>query len=440
MTIEVNADGTKTISVDYLARVEGEGNLHIEIEKDKLKHVQFGIFEPPRFFEAFLQGRKYTEAPDITARICGICPVAYQMGAVHAMERACGVDKIEGPIRELRRFLYCGEWIQSHILHAFLLHAPDFLNYESAIHMAKDHPDVVQGALDMKKIGNDIMDLIGGRAIHPVNVRVGGFYSAPTVKEMRGLRDEIKKGLDSAIAILDLVKTFEYPDFDQDYDFVALRHPDEYPLNEGRVVSSSGLDIEQHEFENYFEEEHVERSSALHCVMKNSRRPYHTGPLARYALNYDKFPAHIQDMAIDVGLGPVVTNPFQSLLVRVLESIYAYDEALRIIDDYQEPDAPFVDIDPQNGPGKGIGITEAPRGICFHQYEIGRDGLIKKAWIMAPTSQNQKMIEDDLWKFIPEHMHLEDERLQWHCEQAIRNYDPCISCSCHFLNLTVKRS
>ena len=437
MTIEINEDGTKTISVEYLARVEGEGNLHIEIKDDKLVHVQFGIFEPPRFFEAFLQGRKFTEAPDITARICGICPVAYQMGSVHAMEKACGI-KVEGQLRELRRFLYAGEWIQSHILHAFLLHAPDFLNYESAIHMAKDHPEVVESALQMKKIGNDIMDLIGGRAIHPINVRVGGFYSVPTKAKMREMIDSIKRGRDGCIKILDLIKTFEFPDFEQKYEFVSLRHPDEYPMNEGRIISSGGIDIAQEEFENYFEEEHVERSTALHCVIKEGRKAYHTSPLSRYALNYDRLPSHIQGMAKDVGLGKVCSNPFRSILVRVLESIYAFEEALRIIDDYEQPDAAFVPVEPRNA--KGTAITEAPRGICFHQYEIGEDGLIKKAWLMAPTSQNQKMIEEDLWKFIPEHMHLSDERLQWHCEQAIRNYDPCISCSAHFLNLTVDRS
>jgi sulfhydrogenase subunit alpha len=188
---------TRTIRVDYLARVEGEGALQVKIRGDTVTDVQLKIFEPPRFFEALLRGRAFTEAPDITARICGICPIAYQMSAVHAMEDALGVS-VGGQLRALRRLLYCGEWIESHALHVYLLHAPDFLGYPDAIRMAKDHGDAVQRGLQLKKAGNEIVTLLGGREIHPISVRVGGFYRVPSKSELRPLAERLKGARDAA--------------------------------------------------------------------------------------------------------------------------------------------------------------------------------------------------------------------------------------------------
>ncbi|MCA9771951.1 MAG: nickel-dependent hydrogenase large subunit, partial [Myxococcales bacterium] len=246
---------TKTIKVDALARVEGEGAMTIKIRDGRVTGVQLRIYEPPRFFEAFLQGRAWTEAPDLTARICGICPVAYQMSAVHAMEDAAGV-RVEGPLRELRRLLYCGEWIESHVLHIYLLHAPDFLGYPDAIRMAKDHPRVVERALQLKKTGNEIVELLGGRAIHPINVRVGGFYRIPDRAAFARLADELRAARQIAEETVRWTAALPFADFEQDYTFVALRHPDEYPFNEGRIVSSAGLDIAAGEFDDHFEERH----------------------------------------------------------------------------------------------------------------------------------------------------------------------------------------
>ena len=277
---------SRTIKVDYLARVEGEGGLFVKIKGQQVTDVQLKIFEPPRFFEAFLRGRKFHEAPDITARICGICPIAYQMSACHAMEDACGV-KITGPIRDLRRLIYCGEWIESHALHVYLLHAPDFLGYEDAIRMAKDHPDEVKRGLRLKKAGNEIVRLLGGREIHPINVRVGGFYKVPDKQEFAALAEELKWARDAALETVRWVATFTFPDFDRDYEFVALRHPDEYPFNEGRLVSNKGLDIAVREYDQHFVEEHVAHSNALQSRLKE-RNSYFVGPLARYNLNFDK--------------------------------------------------------------------------------------------------------------------------------------------------------
>ena len=426
---------TKSIKVDYLARVEGEGAMHVKIEGGKVTDVKFRIYEPPRFFEAFLRGRRYSEAPDITARICGICPIAYMMGAVHAMEQVFGV-KVDGPIRELRRLVYCGEWIESHALHVYLLHAPDFLGYESAIHMARDHGAVVVRALRLKKIGNDLVKLIGGREIHPINIRVGGFYKLPTKKELRSLVEDLKWACDTAEETVRWSAGLPFPEFEQDYEFVALRHPTEYPLNEGRLVSSKGLDIAIEEFYDHIEEVQVQHSTSLHSRIK-ARGSYFVGPQARYSLNFDRLTPRAQAAARAAGLGPVSRNPFQSIVVRAVETLYACEEALRIIDSYEMPDKPVVDYTVQAGTGSGC--TEAPRGICYHRYKLDKDGIILDARIAPPTAQNQGVIENDLWHFAEKNVHLEDEKLKWQCEQAIRNYDPCISCSCHFIKVRVDR-
>lgn len=427
---------SKTIQVNYLARVEGEGGLYVKVRGRTVTDVQLRIFEPPRFFEAFLRGRGYEEAPDITARICGICPVAYQMSAVHALEDAFGV-RVDGQLRALRRLLYCGEWIESHTLHIYLLHAPDFLGYQDAIALAKDHPAVVQRGLQLKKTGNAIVQTIGGREIHPINVRVGGFYRVPTRRELAPLAEHLRWARDAALETVRWVGTLAFPDFEQDYEFAALRHPAEYPFNEGRLVSNKGLDISVQEYGAHFVEEHVAHSNALHAVLKE-RGAYFTGPLARYNLNFDRLSPLAQQAAREAGLGPTCRNPFQSIVVRAVETLYACDEALRIIAQYEPPDAPAVPVPVRAG--EGHGCTEAPRGILYHHYEVDAAGLIRAAQIIPPTAQNQKTIEADLRRFVGQYLDLPAADLQWRCEQAVRNYDPCISCATHFLRLTLDRA
>ncbi len=425
---------TRTLKVDCLARVEGEGALHVRVKGDRVEDVKLRIYEPPRFFEAFLRGRSFTEAPDITARICGICPVAYQMSACHALEQACGVT-VGGPLRELRRLLYCGEWIESHALHIHLLHAPDFLGYESGIHLAADHPEEVRRGLDLKRIGNELMTFVGGRAVHPVNVRVGGFYRVPTKREMLAFEDRLERGLAMALETVRWVALFPFPEFEQDYELVALRHPDEYPFNEGRLVSNRGLDLAVADFETHFREEHVAHSNALHCSLDG--RTYFVGPLARYSLNHDRLPERARAAAAAAGLGPECRNPFQSIVVRAVELVFAFEEALRIVRSYEEPDRPAVAVEPRAA--SGYGCTEAPRGILYHRYRMDASGILQDAKIVPPTSQNQKRIEADLKSFVAAHLDLPDDRLTWQCEQAIRNYDPCISCATHFLALDMDR-
>ncbi|NIO11991.1 MAG: Ni/Fe hydrogenase subunit alpha [Deltaproteobacteria bacterium] len=422
---------TRTIKVDYLARVEGEGALYVKVQKGKVTDVQLKIFEPPRFFEAFLRGRHYTEAPDITARICGICPIAYQMSAVHAMENALGVT-VGGQLRALRRLIYCGEWIESHGLHVTMLHAPDFLGYEDGIRMAQDHPRDVERGLQLKKVGNEIVIQVGGREIHPINVRVGGFYRVPTKAELQPLAEKLKWAREAALENIKWVAGFSIPESDQDFEFVALKHPDEYPFNEGRLVSNKGLDIAPEDYDQHFMEEHLPYSNALHSRLKE-RGAYLVGPLARYNLNYEQLSTTAQEAAKQAGLGPQCRNPFQSITIRCVEMVYACDEALRIIQQYEPPDVPAIKTETRTA--TGFSCTEAPRGMLYHRYSLNSEGTILDAKIVPPTSQNQKTIEEDLRRMVPEHLGLTQAALTWRCEQAIRNYDPCISCATHFLKL-----
>jgi len=423
------------IKVDYLARVEGEGGINIRIKNKKVSEVQLRIFEPPRFFEAFLRGRQYSEAPDITARICGICPVAYQMSSSHAMEHAFGI-KVDGQLRELRRLLYCGEWIESHVLHMFMLHAPDFLGYQDVIQMSKDHPETVKKALELKKLGNDIMILLGGREIHPINVRVGGFYKVPEKKDLLSFLERLKRASDETVELIKLLSTFEYPEFERDYEFVSLKHPDEYPLCEGNIVSSKGLDILIQDYEKHFVEEHIKHSTSLHSYIKE-RGEYITGPLARFNNCYDELSTGAINLAEDINFKPGCKNQFKSILARGIEVMFAIDESMRIIQNYEKPEKPCMEIKPVEAIGSGC--SEAPRGSLYHRYNLDGDGYIKQAKIVPPTSQNQKSIESDLKEFTELNIDLPDDKLQWKCEQTVRNYDPCISCSVHALKIGIKR-
>jgi coenzyme F420-reducing hydrogenase alpha subunit len=425
------AGKSKTIKVDYLARVEGEGALYIRYDDHGVHEVQLKIFEPPRFFEAFLRGRDYTEAPDITARICGICPVAYQMSALHAMENALGLVPTE-PLRNLRRLLYCGEWIESHMLHISMLHAPDFLGYPNAVAMAKDHPEVVQRALEIKKTGNALVRLLGGREVHPINVRVGGFYRVPSLESFQALRPQLLEAHTLAELMTRWAAGLPFPHCEQSYECVALSNPSEYPMNEGRIVSNRGLDISVKDYEKHFHEQQVPHSTALHSLLIE-RGAYLVGPMARYNLNYPQLSGEVRSLAEALGFRAPCNNPFKSIVVRCLEVLYALEEALRLIDAFQPPDKPYLAVEPREA--SGCAATEAPRGLLYHRYAMNEQGKITFAKIVAPTSQNQKTIEDDLRLMLPKFMHLPEQQLQGLCERAIRNYDPCISCSTHFLQL-----
>lgn len=428
----------RTIKVDYLARVEGEGAFYVRIHNCQVEQVELRIFEPPRFFEAFLRGRSSLEAADITARICGICPVAYQMSAVQAVEAALAVS-VSPSVRALRQLLYCGEWIASHALHIHMLQAPDFLGFVDAVAMAAQHRDALERGLALKTLGNHIMSLVGGRDIHPINVCVGGFFRAPQLAELRSLVEPLKQAKDQALASLRWVQTFEYPDFVCSAELLALKHRQEYPILDGELYTSGGLQIPVDTFEDQLIEGHVPYSTALHCVLPGGG-VYLTGPLARFFHNRERLCPDATEAAELAQLGVKECNPYKSIIIRCVEIIHACDVALKMISEYTPPPArPKLGVMQLDSVKIGRSYTEAPRGVLYHRYSIDQRAEILEAKIVPPTSQNQGAIEADLRTLVGHHLEADDATLRALCEKAIRNYDPCISCASHFLDLRVER-
>jgi sulfhydrogenase subunit alpha len=426
---------TRTIKVNLLARVEGEAALHLTMRAGRVSELRLEIFEPPRFFEAFLRGRESREVPDLVARICGICPVAYQMSAVHALEALFGVA-IDPAVRALRRLYYCGEWIESHALHIHMLAAPDFLGCESMFTMAERQREAVERGLRIRKAGNAIISALGGRSVHPVGACIGGFTRTPSRRELAPLRESLLRARDEAAACLKWVAGFDLPDRTGDIEFVSLRHPSEYPMNEGSIASSKGLDAPAESFDDLFEEHQVPHSNALHAKVRG-RGAYFLGPLARVNLNFDRLGAEVTSAARATGIAWPNANPYTSIVARAIEVLYAAHEAVRIIDAYQRPAAPHAEFSLRAGVGRAI--TEAPRGSLFHAFETDDAGLVRSARIVPPTSQNQARIEADLRELGPELLDCSHAEATRRCEMAIRNYDPCISCSTHFLKLRIDR-
>lgn len=427
---------TRKIEVGALTRVEGEGALRVELDGDQISRVNLAIYEPPRFFEAFLVDRPLENVPDITARICGICPVAYQNTSIGALERALGVT-IPPEIRQLRRLLYCAEWIESHALHMHLLNLPDFFHVPSSIELAQQFPEEVKRGLRLKKHGNELLELLGGRAVHPINVTVGGFFRAPSRSQLQSIVEDFKWGLEASIDVARWVAKLDFPDFEQKYEMVALQHPDEYPMNEGNVASTSGLNIPVSEYEAHFEERHIEHSTALHSVRLPAATSYFVGPLARVNLNLERLSPTARQVADELGIAWPCFNPYQSIVARALEVIHAFEESLEIIDGYQEP--PTSKVAYEYREGEGMAATEAPRGLIYHRYKTDEQGRIRFAKIVPPTSQNQGQIEADLETLLSAWLDFEDAKIQFECEKLIRSYDPCISCATHFLKLEIDR-
>lgn len=424
----------RTLSVGALTRVEGEGALHVTLTDGVVDTVELNIYEPPRFFEALLRGRSYTEPPDITARVCGICPVAYQISACNAIEDACGVT-VPRELVMLRRLLYYGEWIHSHALHIFLLHAPDFLGYPDAISLARDRREFVERGLALKKAGNRLMEQLGGRAIHPINVRLGGFYSVPDPADLESMAEMLRHALDDALYTVQAVAEFDFPEVEFDHELLALTRSDGYAIENGTILRSVGPAFEVADFGDHVVESQVPHSTALQATLDGGR--YLTGPLARFSLNSAALSATARQAADQAGLGDQCRNPFRSIVVRAVEVVHAIEEALQIIDEYERPARPYVDVPARAGVGHGV--SEAPRGLLYHRYEIGDDGLIRSATIVPPTSQNQAAIEHEMAQLVAANLALDDSALTSLCERAIRNYDPCISCSAHFLTVNIER-
>jgi sulfhydrogenase subunit alpha len=423
------------IHIPALARVEGEGALTIRLKDGAINEINLNIYEPPRFFEGFLLGRYFQEVPDITARICGICPVAYQMSSVQALEAALQVT-ITPEVRLLRQLLYCAEYIESHALHIYLLQGPDLVGYESAISLATDAPELVKQGLRLKKIGNDLLKTIGGRSVHPVNTCVGGFYRWPAVDAIHALVPELEWALQASIDTVKWAATLNYPDFEQDYEFVALSRIDEYAIYDGYIVSSKGKRTDPSEFEKHYHETQVERSNALHShTVENGT--YFVGPLARLNLNYKRLRPIARKVSRDIGLKLPICNPYKGLLARAIELVHTCDLAIELANSYQPQGPSFKEI--KIIPGEGYGVSEAPRGLLYHRYVVDEQGLIRFARITPPTAQNFAQMESDLWALAPNVINQPQEEASLAFEHLLRSYDPCISCSTHFLKLKINR-
>ncbi|MDX1965702.1 MAG: Ni/Fe hydrogenase subunit alpha [Planctomycetaceae bacterium] len=422
------------IRVPILTRVEGEGGLTIRLRGRTLEDVQLNIYEPPRLFESLLRGRPLEDVPDITARICGICPAAYQMSSVHALERALEIS-VTPTIRRLRRLLYCGEWIESHSLHMHLLQAPDFFALHSGMELAQHAPQEVKRGLQLKKHGNRLLEVLGGRAIHPINVAVGGFHRLPRRDELADLIPDFEWGLQAAVEATRWVAGFSFPEFTGDYEFVAVTHPEEYPMNELHLRSSTIGDIPLDDWRQHFQEEHVAHSTALHAVQLPNRSSYFLGPLARVNLQRQQLAPTARRLADEIGFESPCRNPHRGIIARGLEVVHAYEEALSILRDYHPKGPARLPYAPRAG--IGAAATEAPRGTLYHRYEIDDEGRVVTAQIVAPTSQNQRQIEADLRSFLKDRLTQVTARDQLgrESEQLVRTYDPCISCSTHFLKI-----
>jgi sulfhydrogenase subunit alpha len=423
------------IEVPALARVEGEGGLYIALEGGQVSEIRLDIYEPPRFFEGFLHDRYLQEVPDITARICGICPVAYQMSSVYALEKAVGCT-VTPSVRELRRLMYCGEYIESHALHIYMLQAPDLLGHESALSLAAVAPEVVQNALRLKKIGNQLLKIIGGRSVHPVSACVGGFYRWPKAEELKALLPDLRWGLETAKETARWSISLPYPEMEVDYEFVATSLPDEYAIIEGDVLSSKRGAIPVEEFEGVYPELQVRHSNALHSLTTDGQ-PYIVGPLARLNLNHEKLNPQAKQMVEELKLELPIRNPYKSLIARAIELVDAYELAIALIENYA-PEGPSRS-ELKLRAGRGCATTEAPRGLLYHRYEIDEKGFIQSARIMPPTAQNLARVEADLKQLVPLVIDLPEKEATLACEHLVRSYDPCISCATHFLKLTIDR-
>ncbi len=420
-----------TIKIDYLSRVEGESGIIIEIKDGKITNLYLNVFEAPRFFESFLKGRPYYDVMDFTARICGICPVAYQMSSVHAIERIFGIELDEN-IRQLRRLMYCGEWIQSHALHIYLLNGPDFYGIESAW-ASKEYLAVAKKGIMLKKLGNQIISIIGGRSIHPVSVKVGGFYKIPNRKELHALLGELEDAYEKALYGINWAAGLDFKDNSWDMHFISMSHPDEYPMNDGFVVSNKGLNLSMDRFLESIQEYQVEHSTSLYSGIKvnTSLSHYIVGPISRLNLNYERLPEEIKDVVRKNGIYLPITNTQMGIIARSVELAYAFHEAIRIIKGYEETDNPYFSFEPRAG--EAVWITEAPRGMLIHRYEINEEGYVKNCTIIPPTSQNLRHIERDIYHFIECNIDKPMEFLKREAEKIIRSYDPCISCSVHLV-------
>jgi len=422
---------TVNVNVHHLTRVEGHGNIVVDVKNGELVKCEWQVVEAPRFFEAMLRGRPYSEASHITSRICGICSVGHATASLRASENALGVE-ISEQTELLRKLLFHGEMIDSHVLHVYLLVAPDFFGAGSVLPLAASHPEVVLRALRIKKLSGDLCAMVAGRHTHPIAMTIGGFTHLPTIKELLAMRERLvsaREDMDESIA---LFKTLPWPDFERETEYVSLQKDDEYAFIDGRITTTDGFSFSLSEYRKVTNEYSVPQSTAKWA--RHNRESYMVGALARFNNNYEQLHPRAKAAAAELGMEPIVYNPFLNSAAQAIEMVHCVEDSIHIIDELvdrgiqQEEAYEF-----QGKGGEGVGSCDVPRGILFHNYVIGDDGLIQGANCIIPTNQNHANIEADMRALLPQIIDRPQEEITLMMEMLVRAYDPCISCSTHLL-------
>ncbi len=430
--------GTMTIEVNEVTRVEGHGNIAVRLDSGAITRLELQIVESPRFFEAFLRGRRYDEAPHITCRVCGICSVGHTTAAVRAMEAACGITPGEQNVL-LRKLILFGEHIQSHVLHLYFLAVPDYLGVGSVIPLAKTHADVVQRALRMKKLANDLCMIVGGRHIHPIAYQVGGFTHWPSTQELREMKGRLEAARPDLAATVDLFATLNVPDASRDTEYLALRDPAgrEYALYDGRLVSTADpTPTDPQDYRRRVIESVVPHSTSKHC-RSHCSATYAVGALARFNNNHACLHPAARAAASRLGLTALCNNPFHNNTAQLVETVHAVESAIELIDTLLTRGLRIEAREQPQRFGRGVGAVEVPRGLLFHEYTVDDKGRIAEANLVIPTGQNLANIEADMRGMIPPMLAagMSRDAMTLRLEMLVRAYDPCISCATHFLEV-----
>jgi len=420
------------VNVDHVTRVEGHGNIVVKVREGKIEECKWEVVEAPRFFEAFVRGRSYLELAHITSRICGICSIGHTLASLQATEAALGV-KISEQTRLLRRILIQGENLQSHVLHAYFLAAPDFVGAPSVFPLVKTHPDVVLRALRMKKLANDLCDVFGGRTVHPITPTVNGFTKLPEIKDIKAIRQRLVESTPDLEATLALFKTLKIPDFKRETEYISLKSKEEYALYDGVIASTDAGTTPKENYRSWTHEYLVPQSTAKYT--RNVRDSYMVGALARFNNNHSQLSPRAKKVAEELGLKAPCYNTFMNTVAQVAEAVHAVDESIRLIDEVLDKGLKEEDRRILLKAGKGVGAVDVPRGILFHDYTYDENGICREANCIIPTNQNHANLQKDMEALLPQILDRPQEEIRLAMEMLVRAYDPCISCSTHLLKV-----
>jgi coenzyme F420-reducing hydrogenase alpha subunit len=426
----VNVD----LHVHHVTRVEGHGDIVVDVKNGEIKKCQFEVVEAPRFFEAFVRGRPYYELSHITSRICGICSVGHATASLRATENALGVELSEQTVL-LRKLNFHGEMIDSHVLHTYYLVAPDFFGAPSVIPLAATHTDVVLRALKIKKLSGDLCAMVAGRHTHPIAMAVGGFTHLPTEAQLRDMKDRLEDARADMDATIALFATLPWPEFERETEYISLKKDEEYAFIDGTIVTTDGFSYPIEDYRKVTNEWLVPYSTAKWT--KHNRDSYMVGALARFNNNFDQLHPRAQEAAAALGMKPMVTNPFLNTAAQAVEMVHSIEDGIEIIDELltrgiQPEEPPEVDLKA----GEGVGSCDVPRGILFHNYVYDENGICTEANCIIPTNQNWANVNADLKAFLPQILDKPQDEIRLMLEMLVRAYDPCISCSTHLLTVT----